>query len=73
MFLNPKLEKLAADEGLTVDELMNRSFFDTVPGICTRPQCDFTVPDIEPDQRQGWCDLCEATTVASALVLAGVL
>ena len=40
-----------------------------VPGICP---CGYST-DVEPDQRAGWCEYCEAGTVRSALVLAGLV
>jgi len=43
-----------------------------VPGICTNEGCDFTA-EYEPDQDAGWCEECDTGTVASALILAGVI
>jgi hypothetical protein len=34
--------------------------------------CDYTA-EMEPDQTQGWCEACGTNTVASALVLAGLI
>jgi hypothetical protein len=68
-----KLEELAESEGLSVDEMFESYGADSVvPGICTNEGCSFTA-EYEPDQDEGWCDQCQTTTVASALVLSGVL
>jgi len=69
-----KLTQLAEIEGFgSVDEMLEAATFDSVsPGICTREACDYTT-EVEPDQRQGWCELCGRGSVASALVLAGVI
>lgn len=42
------------------------------PGICINRGCDYTI-DIEPDNAKGWCECCNTNTVASALVLAGLI
>mgnify|MGYP003645149314 CR=1 FL=1 len=42
------------------------------PGICMNLGCDYTI-DVEPDSTKGWCDCCETQTIASALVLAGLI
>ena len=77
--LNPlekrqKLRRLAASEGFgTVTELLEHACTDSVsPAICTEPDCDATF-EMEPDQDQGWCEKCDKNTVASALILAGVI
>lgn len=65
-----KLERLAESEGLFVVEMLEQATFDAVsPGICKRPDCDYTTT-VEPDCTEGWCEACEANTVVSALVLA---
>lgn len=43
-----------------------------VPGICMNPGCTATY-EYEPDSRRGWCDACQTNTVASGLVLLGVI
>ena len=76
--LNPlekrqKLRRLASSEGMTVTELLEHACADSVsPAICTEPECDYTT-DMEPDQDAGWCENCDKNTVASALILAGVI
>jgi hypothetical protein len=42
------------------------------PGICMNPGCLYTA-EVEPDQRQGWCEVCGTTTVRSGIVLAGLI
>ena len=68
-----KIETLAAIEGMEVMEMLEEATFDSVsPGICTNPDCDYTTT-VEPDCRKGWCENCQAQTVASALVLMGII
>lgn len=68
-----KLETLADAWGMSVDELLEEWGLDSVvPGICTNEDCDYTT-SYEPDQDAGWCDVCDTGTVASALILAGVI
>ena len=65
-----KLEQLAEDWGMSVDDMLAAATFDSVsPGICTDPVCTYTT-EVEPDQRGGWCEMCGKGSVASALVLA---
>jgi hypothetical protein len=42
------------------------------PAICTEPECDYTT-EMEPDQDAGYCEACGNNSVASALVLAGLI
>jgi hypothetical protein len=69
-----KLKKLCESEGFdTVIAMLEEATFDSVsPGICIRPGCDYST-EVEPDQDQGWCESCNDGTVASALVLAGII
>lgn len=68
-----KLEALADSEGMGVDELFESyGFDDVIPGICTNDGCSFTA-GYEPDQDEGWCAECQTQTVASALILSGVI
>ena len=68
-----KITQLAESEGMTVDELLEEASFDSVViGICTNKGCDYTT-EVEPDQDQGWCECCETNTVASPLILLGVI
>jgi hypothetical protein len=42
------------------------------PAICTEPDCDYTT-EMEPDQDAGYCEACGKNSVASALILAGLI
>lgn len=66
-----KLEIVAEEYGMSVSALIRTYFLKSVvPGICMNDWCDF-IAEYEPDQREGWCDLCETQTVISAIELAG--
>jgi hypothetical protein len=71
-------KKLAAlqlqSEGYdTLEELLEAVFSDSVsPGICMNDGCDYTT-EVEPDQTQGWCEVCGTNTVKSAPILAGII
>ena len=68
-----KLTTLAEEYGSTVDELVeDYALGEVAPGICMNDGCDYAA-EYEPDQREGWCECCETRSVASALVLAGVI
>lgn len=69
-----KLMKLCDDFGFgKIEDLLIDAITDSVcPGICMTEGCDYTT-EIEPDQRQGYCEACGGTTVVSALVLAGII
>ena len=69
-----KLQTLIELEGFdTVDGFLVEFAFDsTVPGICMNPDCDYTTY-YEPDQDEGWCEICDTNTVKSGLLLAGIL
>jgi hypothetical protein len=68
-----KLEILAENEGMTVEEMLEQATFDSVAkGICSEPGCDYTT-EVEPDQDKGYCEGCGGQTVKSCLVLAGVI
>lgn len=55
------------------DELIAAVMTDSVsPGICMNDGCDY-ITEVEPDQREGYCENCDTCSVASALVLAGML
>lgn len=67
------LEELADHWGAPVDELLQQYHLDSVsPAICMNPHCLYST-EYEPDQDRGWCPECEANSVVSALVLAGIL
>lgn len=68
-----KLRILASAYGMSIREMLEQGMMDGVcAAICTAPDCDYTT-DMEPDQTRGWCEVCNKNTVASALVLAGVI
>jgi hypothetical protein len=68
-----KLDQLAEIEGVGIVELIEEGTTDSVcRGICTNKGCEFTTK-VEPDQRKGFCEECGTQTVASALVLAGMI
>jgi hypothetical protein len=69
-----KLDELAEDGGHpSVGAMLEDSVTDSVtPAICAEPDCDFTT-EMEPDQDAGYCEACGKNSVASALVLAGLI
>ena len=69
-----KLRQLANIESFeSVTALLEHACHDSVvPAICTNDGCDYT-DGMEPDQDKGWCEECDAGTMKSALVLAGVI
>ena len=68
-----KLEALADAWGMEVDELLRHGCIDSVvPGICMNDGCDYAT-EYEPDQDGGWCEECGTRSVASALILAGLI
>jgi len=68
-----KLNKLAEIEGMSIEDLCSHATFDGVAkGICSNPDCDYTC-EVEPDQKEGYCEVCKTCTVTSAAVLAGII
>jgi hypothetical protein len=68
-----KLEKLAEIEGMSIEDLCSQATFDGIAkGICSNPECEYTC-EVEPDQREGYCEHCGTCTVTSAAVLAGII
>jgi hypothetical protein len=68
-----KLSALAHEYGFSVVGFIEEYGMDeVVPGVCMNPDCDYTT-EVEPDQRQGWCEECGTTSVRSGLVLAGII
>ena len=68
-----KLDSLAEEWGFTVQEFIEEyALDDVVPGICLNLGCDYTTT-VEPDQRQGWCEVCGTTSVRSGIALAGLI
>jgi hypothetical protein len=68
-----KLDTLARESGMSVMEFIDSYALDDVsPGICMNPDRDYTT-EVEPDQREGWCEECDTPTVKSGVVLAGLI
>lgn len=69
-----KLERLAELEGFDseIEFLEEAGCGGLIPGICTNEGCDYS-EEVEPDCADGYCDICETNTVASALVLGGLI
>ena len=69
-----KLDQLVESEGFdSLDDLLAATISDSVsPAICLNDGCDYTT-EMEPDQDRGWCEACGTNTVASALILAGII
>ena len=69
-----KLDDLARESGYGGPTAMLEAegFDSVVPAICMNDDCDYTT-GMEPDQTEGWCEVCETNTVMSCLVLAGVI
>jgi hypothetical protein len=69
-----KLRQLIELEGFGSEfDLIEATIADSVsPSICLNDGCDYTA-EMEPDQDRGWCEACETNSVASALVLAGII
>ncbi|UPT96581.1 hypothetical protein J4G48_0047720 [Bradyrhizobium barranii subsp. apii] len=69
-----KLMKLCDLEGFqSLDDLLQAAAADSVcPAICMTEGCDYTAA-MEPDQDQGFCEACGGNTIASVLVLVGLI
>ncbi len=68
-----KLDLLAREWGMKTSEFVDEyALDDVVPGICMNPDCDYT-SEVEPDQREGWCEECDTCSVRSGVVLAGLI
>jgi len=68
-----KLDCLARTWSLTVAEFIETYALDeVVPGICMNQDCDY-VAEVEPDQREGFCEECSTRSIRSGLILAGLL
>ena len=72
--MSAKLDELVEAEGFdSLDDPLLAVISDSVsPDICMNPGCRYTT-EVEPDQNQGYCEICGTQTVKSALVLAGVI
>ena len=69
-----KLMVLCDLEGFkSLDDLLQAAATDSVcPAICMTEGCNYST-EMEPDQDRGYCECCGGNTMASALVLAGVI
>jgi hypothetical protein len=68
-----KLDQLASLWGLSLQDFIEEYALDDVaPGICMNPDCDYTA-EVEPDQREGWCEECDMRSVRSGIVIAGLI
>jgi hypothetical protein len=69
-----KLMRLCDIEGFDkIEDILFASITDSVcPAICMTEGCDYTT-EMEPDQDQGYCEVCGGDTVMSALMLAGLI
>jgi hypothetical protein len=69
-----KLMKLCEAEGYEnpYDLLQAVITYSVCPAICMTEGCEYTA-EMEPDQREGYCELCGGNTVMSALVLADII
>ena len=69
-----KLKALMEVKGFSsLNDLLEANAFDSIsPAICINPGCKYTA-EYEPDQDRGWCEVCDTNTVASALILAGLI
>jgi hypothetical protein len=72
--MGKKSEKLAELEGYdSVEDLIAIAMTDSVcPGICMNPLCNYTV-EVEPDQREGYCEICDDNNVQSILIIEGII
>ena len=69
-----KLMVLCDLEGFkSLDDLLQAAATDSVcPAICMTEGCNYST-EMEPDQDRGYCESCGGNTMASALVLAGLI
>lgn len=64
-------------EGITTKDewqtFLQETIFDSVSlGICTNEDCSYTT-EVEPDCDSGYCEECDTCTVASILILEGII
>ena len=66
-----KLDTLVSDSGYNdVEEMLEDVMFDsTCMGICMEEGCDYST-EVEPDQCEGYCEVCGSQTVTSVIELA---
>ena len=70
---NNKLKQLCQIEDVSLENLIeNAVIMDDCKGICVNKDCNYTT-EVEPDQDQGYCEICNTNTVKYCLVLAGII
>lgn len=68
-----KLETLSKIEGMSIEALSERAVFEGIDkGICMNPDCNYTC-DTEPDNKSGYCEICNTNTVQSSSILSGII
>ena len=69
-----KSEQLAKDYGYKdAWECIQDTHNDgAIPGICRNKGCNYST-DVEPDQECGFCEDCGTQTVASIMILEGLI
>lgn len=68
-----KLEELSSIEGTPILQMLEHAVLDSVcKGICMNDKCSYTT-DVEPDQIEGYCEICSTNTVRSCLSIAGII
>lgn len=67
-----KLIRLCEIEGYesVIDLIQAVALGSVCPAICMTEGCEYTA-EMEPDQREGYCEACGGNTMVSGLVLAG--
>jgi len=66
------VDRLLDREGLTLEDALHEAIFDGVsPGICK--VCGEYTTEVEPDQAQGYCEICQKQTVVSLARLMGAI
>ena len=67
--LNAKFEE---EFDMDIEDILEEAVFDgDNPGICVK--CNEIIDNIEPDQREGYCDSCNSNTVKSVMIINGIL
>jgi len=68
-----KLDTLADIVGQVIEDMLEDACFnDVAKSICMNLECNF-IADMEPDQEEGYCEVCKTNTVKSCLCLAGII
>lgn len=73
-----KLQELAeyygydSPEELMLGECNPFKAYPGIPAICMNEGCSY-VAEYEPDQTEGWCEVCEDNSVKSSMVMFGMI